>query len=319
MRFVFVLIAGLFLLHATGKCQARRNAIDSLQNYKQALSLVHSVDSQWFGFTTDTTAFPFYGYLDSNRLERNKKIRDSLGVVTFVKEDFDKNGRTDLLIHGADGKIACLMDTGERYQLISLNKDDFGDWAQPTSYASVMKSSSKSFIVFYHIEGTRYPFDYLASVSSADTLTYKFGSFIEWHATPSIHLIQKIDFSEKNYYNPVPVFSMSIDSTGFAQLEAKSNCAKEGTSEEIVGKFHILLKPDQYQQVFSLLNYLDFLSLRENYSSFPWDLSTAYLTIIYDNGQKKTIEDYGLSGTFGLSYLYDLLFHIAFSYEWIRD
>jgi len=46
------------------------------------------------------------------------------------------------------------------------------------------------------------------------------------------------------------------------------------------------------------------------------DDQTSTLKITYDNGKVKTIRDYGLIGTFGLSQAYKLLFDLRGSQPW---
>jgi len=55
-------------------------------------------------------------------------------------------------------------------------------------------------------------------------------------------------------------------------------------------------------------------------SSIPMhaDASTGLLEITYDRGKKKTINDYGAVGTYGLSALQSLLLELPSTQQWIK-
>lgn len=50
--------------------------------------------------------------------------------------------------------------------------------------------------------------------------------------------------------------------------------------------------------------------LQESYSVNWTDDQTTYLTVHYKDSSKKSIEDYGMVGTFGLSILYNFMFEL---------
>ena len=87
---------------------------------------------------------------------------------------------------------------------------------------------------------------------------------------------------------------------------------------EVSGNFNSKITKDKYNDIVNLLNYIDFESLKDNYSVSWTDDQTATITITYDNGKVKSISDYGLIGTFGLDRVYQLLFELRDNQKWTK-
>ena len=146
-------------------------------------------------------------------------------------------------------------------------------------------------------------------ILSSDTLIFKFGDFIEEKNVAANYRIEKIDYSTTGCYGTCPIFEMSIDSNRTASYVATRFNKKQG-------KFKATLDSFNYGQLINLLNYIDFEKLNSNYSVGWTDDQRCYLKITYDNGKTKTINDYGLIGTFGLSRVYQLLFNLRENQSW---
>ena len=88
------------------------------------------------------------------------------------------------------------------------------------------------------------------------------------------------------------------------------------TEKEVESFIKSIDKEKDYSKIVELLNYIDFPNLKDNYAVNLTDDQTCTLTIIYNNGKVKKIEDYGLIGTFGLDRFYSLMFELRFNQEW---
>ena len=84
---------------------------------------------------------------------------------------------------------------------------------------------------------------------------------------------------------------MVIDSTKTATYTAiRGNGPQQGNYKAII-------KEQDYQQLMQLLQQSKFLKLKEKYEYPYLDVPGAITTITYNQGQTKTIDDYGQRGT----------------------
>ncbi len=276
----------------------------------------------------------------NNRL---KKAADSLGVTkSFYKGDFDHNGLTDLIFIGddqscqgvssdthetysCDSSINLLLDFGKHYKLTSVNPTYF-DFAVPV----VLNIHGKDYlkVITEEIEEDLYSDRYATSHKLVSKiLDYQFDGLVEYNPNPSHHSIQKIEFKTDMCYGTCPVFTLELNKSGLSKFiaenynffkrddpdfEKKSHKAfKKGE-----GNFETKMKEADFQNLENLLNYLNFTELKEHYAVNWTDSQTANLVITYDDGKIKKVEDYGLSGTYSLKVLYNLLFDVRFNQDW---
>lgn len=271
--------------------------------------------------------------------DKLKRAADSLGVTkSFYKGDFDHNGLTDLIFIGddqscqgissdtkepysCDSSINLILDFGKGYKLISV-KPTYFDFAIPL----VMNIDGKDYlkVITEETEDDLYT-DQYKLVSKI--LDYQFDGLVEYNPNPTHHSIQKIEFTTDMCYGTCPVFTLKLNKSGSSEFiaenynffkhddpdfEKKSHKAfKKGE-----GTFKTEIKKSDFQNLENLLNYLNFRGLKEHYAVHWTDSQTADLIITYDNGKIKKIKDYGLSGTYGLKRLYNLLFDMRFNQEW---
>lgn len=274
---------------------------------------------------------------------RLKKAADSLGITeSFYKGDFDHNGLTDLIFIGddqscrstspdtketysCDSSINLLLDFGKHYKRISVKPTRF-DFAVPVvlnidgkDYLKVITEESEE-----DLYSDRYPATHKLV---SKILDYQFDGLVEYNPNPSHHSIQKIEFKTDMCYGTCPVFTLELNKSGLSKFiaenynffkrddpdfEKKSHKAfKKGE-----GNFETKIKEADLQNLENLLNYLNFTELKENYAVNWTDSQTANLVITYNDGKIKKVEDYGLSGTYGLKVLYNLLFDVRFNQDW---
>jgi len=120
-------------------------------------------------------------------------------------------------------------------------------------------------------------------------------------------------------FGTCPKFYISILKDKSSVFKAEKFNLESEEAKEIKGIFNTTLSDNSFSEIISLLDYIDFPSLNDKYAVGWTDDQTCILTITYNNGQVKTISDYGLIGTFGLDRLYELMFNLRFNQNWKLD
>lgn len=276
--------------------------------------------------------------------EKLKKTADSLGIdKSFYKGDFDHNGRNDLIFIGDDkscqgmspdtkesfscnSSVKVIFDMGNDYIIKNLLPNHF-DFIVPV----VTKIDNKDYISVFLEEQTIDPdsndYRYISTIIHK-TLDYKtFNSFIEYNPDPKDYSIQKIVYETGMCFGTCPMFKLELNKNGKSTFIAKVynfidhndpkaeiKAMKKFKKGE--GTFEATIKESDFQNIENLLNYIDFPELKNEYSVNWTDDHSSLLTITYNNGQVKKIDDYGLVGTYGLKKLYNILFDLRFSQNW---
>lgn len=241
-----------------------------------------------------------------------RRIADSLGITeSFYKADLDKNGYTDLLAIGGfnNFNIFVVMNYGgDSLALTRLTRDHF----QECSFPKIIRDTV---IRYYnmHYPGRR---ETGQPVFQQRDLVFKFGEWVELNPTPRTYQVEKIELEITPCYGRCPVFSISIDKDRTAIFKAERNNKQTNDSKEIKGTFKTTIQQHSYATIISLLNYIDFTRLKDQYAVNWTDDQTAILKITYNNGQVKQINDYGMMGTYGLDRLYQLISDLRFNQDW---
>ena len=131
-------------------------------------------------------------------------------------------------------------------------------------------------------------------------IIFKFGEFVKFNDKPSEHKIEKIELGIGGEIS-------------WTTIEISKN-RKLRTQHFIFGnkrglyryRVHKISKKD-YQNIVDYLNYMNFLSLKDEYPVLAYDGGGSVLTITYDNGQIKKIRDNGLGSPFSLQHFYSLM------------
>lgn len=277
------------------------NKIDDLENAKQIQALLKSIDKRYADFKViDTTA-----YTD----KVCKFFFDSLKIKTFTKADFDNNGYTDILVVGqwSDPSIVCIFDKGgNKFSINRLTRRGFQDCSFPV----VNMNGTQAFIDYYYFKQPENWREYDTSrIIQSKKLVYKFGDFIEYNDLPKNYNIQKIEYKTTMCFGTCPVFNLTI----YSDRSAKYDALKFNKPN---GVFNGTIDTKTYSELVGLLNYIDFPTLKDNYSVNWTDDQTCTLKITYDNGETKTITDYGKIGTYGLDRAYNILFSLRQNQKW---
>jgi len=284
--------------------------IDSLKTDKQVENLVNRLlDNENHPFLirkiSEFNGEPRYSYC--------AKMADPLGIdKAFYKADFDGNQLTDLLVIGDyyDFKIFTVLNHGnDSLELKQLTSRSLRDCVFP-------KIKDDSIIEYYYYSNYREP---NKSGLQKKLLTYKFNDFVELNENPLEHQITEIEFETSGCFGTCPVFKLTLSQNQKSEFKAIAynfNDEWRRDSNDDEGNFRTILKEENWNELVEILNYIDFENLEESYTVNWTDDQTAILKIHYDNGKTKTIRDYGLIGTFGLSILYKKLFEIRKDQEW---
>lgn len=293
---LIILLVSFRTVHA----QKIPTKIDSIQTNGEVERLLYSSEKRFRGFDL---RYPYgkEGFL--------KKVADSLGITkSFYKSDFDNNGYTDLLVIGEFWgiNIVIVMNFGnDTFKLIRYSRGTVQGCTWP-------KILNDSIVRDYH---RNWQTNDTTSILKFSDLIFKYGGFIEYNAEPKKYIIERIEY-QTNSHNRDPQFFISIDNNRKAIFKAEAYNKSKNSEAEIKGTFETIIDNIEFDEIISLINYIDFPSLK-NYYTVPWsDDLVCTLTVTYNNGQVKKIEDFGLSGTHGLYRLYQILFELRYNQKW---
>ena len=275
------------------------NQIDEVRTVEDVNTIIHNTIGNIGYDVSDSISISDKDY---------KKLFDSLNIKIWAKGDFDNNSYTDLLTISRNNHAFCILDSGNNKFYVKHLTTRFNGNQLFTV------SNDKKLINYYQIERFRTSSlnrdSMYQSYIKKGTLAFKFDGFIENNTTPKDYHIQSIEYFRSGCYGTCPVFKLKIYANRTISYEAiLFNKAKKGNYQ---GK----IEKTQYQTLIDCLNYIDFPSLNDKYFVDWTDDASSSLKIIYDNGKTKTINDYGLIGTFGLKHINDLLLEIAENKKW---
>ncbi len=284
--------------------------IDSFNNEKDVENLIHKLDEDYKEFKIKKIR-DFREEHGENKF--CKQIADSLKIDnSFYMADFDNNGYTDLLVIGDyyDFKIFVLMNyPNDSLKINRLTRRSFQNCTFP-------KIANDSIINYYYFSEPHIFSEEKSKLVKKD-LIFKFGDFIEYNSKPNSYNIEKIEFQTTMCYGTCPQFFISIDKNKNGVFKAEYyNIDKNKGKGEVKGKFKTIINSNDYDTIISLMNYIDFPNLENNYSVNWTDDQTSTLKITYNNGKVKEISDYGMIGTYGLDRIYSLLFDLRFNQNW---
>jgi len=305
-----VLIILITLMSQNIFAQKLISKIDSIKTEKEAENLIHTLDKDYEDFKIKKIA-DFKEERGENKFCKN--IADSLKIDnSFYKADFDNNGYTDLLIIGEyyDFKIFVLMNYGnDSLKINRLTRRSFQNCTFP-------KITNDSIINYYYFSEPHIFSEEKSRLTKKD-LIFKFGDFVEYNSKPNSYHIEKIEFQTTMCYGTCPQFFISIDKNKNGVFKAENyNIDKSKGKVEVKGKFNTVITDNDYNELISLLNYVDFPNLEDNYSVNWTDDQTSTLKITYNDGKVKKISDYGMIGTYGLDRIYSLFFDLRFNQNW---
>ena len=131
----------------------------------------------------------------------------------------------------------------------------------------------------------------------------------------------QIEYSAGACFGFCPIFKMTIDSDRTAIFEAERfNFSQDTSSEKKEGTFKGKINETEYHQLIRMLDSLQPKNLKDYYGNKNIsDLPTSYLTVTYQDGSVKTIQDYGKHGTEELEKLYQLFEDLKTNQTWTKN
>ena len=220
---------------------------------------------------------------------------------SFYKVDIDGDGRTDLIVDG----VYCfvVLDKGTHFEMHYL--DDFPRVRYSFNRVLSIKGNLTGLIlndVTTNING-------VITESKADTVLYQFGGFVEFNSNQRSSKISSVLFSSSQCFGECPVYSIEVSSDG----SAKYNAIRYLDS---IGEFEAVISDTEVAKLFNLLDYIKFETLKSEYRIRVSDHSTATLEIVFDDGKRKKISDYGECGTIGLKRVYETMYDLTKRIAW---
>lgn len=305
---LYSIVVLLFCVSFSGQ-EKKHNKIDGLNTVEEVQQFINSV---------------FKGQYESKFYVRKEilfkdatcdELVKSVKAVPWVKADFDNNGLTDLLVYGNyyGHAVWVVMDMGRIFTIKYLTRKVFQNCIVPT-----ISSIAGREIVLNNFFLSQKITDFPDTKSFLDAkpifveqkLIYEYGDFVEYNQTPSNHVIEKIEYQTSGCFGSCPIFNIVINSDRKAIFKPIRYNTKDG------GEHKARIKEKDFSELTGLLNYIDFPSLKDNYSVRWTDDQSCRLTITYDGGKVKKIRDYGLIGTFGLNRVYMMLFDFRKNQIW---
>ncbi len=276
------------------------NRIDSLKTDKEVLTFVKE-------------QFPEYRdnqYYFDDYSNETIKVADSLNVKKWVKIDFDQNGETDILIFNASlsSDIFMILSKKGKYQKVIAHYDHC---KYQFMYPVVARIDSKPVILLYNqfldgYDDSAKHFNY--TKLTVEIVTYFKGNFLNYLNVPKHYHIENIKIHNDGVCEGTcPLIDININAKAF-----KAECYKEINWDSKPKKFKGQLSPEAIREILIIFDYSNFTDLNEEFNFSCTDQPTTTLTVKYNNGQIKTIRDYGSSGNFTLTEIY----RIANNIKW---
>lgn len=303
MKKQLILFLLLFLIFFT-----YANKVDLLKTDKDVETFV-------FKQLKNNNALPVFKINDLYKTDIQRNIAIKLGVKTWQKADFNRDGRTDLLVYfkfrdDYDNNLVVFIDQGNFFSQIELG--DFW-FMKDLYYPIVYFDDNQPLLKLY--SGCNYCSENMKIISDTATLIYKFGNFIEYVKDIPTRKIEKISITTSPCEGNCSTFVFSIDSNRVAKYFdlIYKNADIPDFGDEYVSE----VDSAKYAELIEIMNCIDFVNLNESYISGWQDLPDYTLRITYNGGLTKIIEDYGAKGTYGLRMIYDLLFEIKSTQKWV--
>jgi len=286
-------------------CICSANEIDGI---KTDSDVIHFVNRFLPKGTTYTLQLGTTGEYMKERLQQLgmrelDHIFDSLGVAdkAWIKADINNDGKTDLIVFTEAVLLVIYTDHDSFCKAMNgyVFKYNF-------IFPGVKLIDGQNLMLLYSLRPLLRKED--SEVVACDTLIFRDGQIFNYLKTPKHYDIEKITFHDDGSCEGDCIrVDIAIDNKlmkgSFAaghSLYSNENRTGEVNKEKIA-------------RILEFLNYSNFPDLKETYSSGWTDQTTVKWEITYNNGQVKTISDYGECGSATLNTLYAFLVQDIFN------
>lgn len=286
---------------ALGQTKTISSKIDSIRSDKDVFAFVR----QCFQGYDGKESFDYYR-------NETRQVADSFKVRNWVKADIDNNGETDLLVFRADKlpNIYSILSFGDKFEIASAKYHCKYQFMYPV----VTTLNSQDVILLYsqdQIDYDRNKKHFIYTKLACDTLIVKDKHFVNYVQAPGHNEIEKIEiYNDGICEGNCPRINISINPKTFS-----NKCSKELYWDNKPRMFSGQLTKEEINNIISLLKYSNITALSEYYEVGCTDQTTTTLTITFNNGQTKSIKDYGSSGNFTLAEIYK----IAYGVKWTEE
>ncbi|TGE29273.1 DUF6438 domain-containing protein [Hymenobacter metallicola] len=293
MKSVWVLLI-LLVTRVAGAQSAAFSTIDTINDARGVLSLIQSLDKAGK-----------YKYLTvSDTLSINNKYckceAQKKRVAPWVKADFDKNGYTDLLAIGDEHRQVLLLIMAYSGNVFSIDRLNYGHKYCSLPVVNLKKQSVLKLTTFRRAPGGK-----LGSRRKY-SLSYKFGGFLETTNLTSGKEIQSVSLKYHFAYKEIKQIDITVSLNGTVTYKETGEKVEELTT---------LLPSATYNELAKLLNYIDFVHLKNKYGRDENHQPSYTLKVTYSDGEKE-IYDQGGEGSFGLELVYKRLLELRKTQQW---
>ena len=291
-------------------------AIDSIAGLKDMRNFVKLADSTLTRFVCK--APKFHGE-DIYTHSKTKHLLDSMFPnFEVIKEDFDNNGYTDLIVTGSYSHhsfdVLAIMSHGKnQYKTIPLTLSLTNDF--PVYPKLVYKKEKPAIALYSHANFA----DEENNGIGKRTLVYKYDNFIDYTEPTETYQISQIEYSTSGCLGTCPIFELIVNDQVKSTFIAKYyNFSKERfiANQKEEGIFETTIDKDDYAEICQIINELQVKRLSDFYFSGGTCQPSSTLKVHFADGTTKTIEDYGKIGTNGLYVLYGKLADLRFNQDW---
>jgi len=320
MRVLIIVIIGLVL-----SCSERKNTqnkglektkIDSISGLNNIRQFVKSIDSNLSSFNCITPKF-YRQDLYSNSGVRHR-LDSMFSNFMFLKEDFDNNGYTDLIVTGEryayNFEVLAIMNFGsQHYSVVPLTLSDIHDF--PIYPKLIYRNELPLVELYSHANFAENPENGI----SKKTLVFKYGQFIDYNIPLENYTITQIEYNASACLGTCPAFELVLNPYTPSLFRAKYyNFSKDKAIAQLgeEGRFRTIIDPEKYDELCDIINDLQIKKLSDFYWLGGTDRPSCLLKIHFSDGTIKTIDDYGKSGTNGLRLLYEKLADLRYNQDW---
>ena len=288
--------------------------IDSLRTDRAVLSFVRSLDKYYKNLYI-VPPKPVLGLEDYEARYRE------FGSEVYEKADFDGNGLTDLLFNG------YLTNNEENHDcrrvsfvVLSFGNDSFrvkdiklGSFTQFFAARKIILGGQNCIATLNSDWG--YKDKNVKNIHNRlDTLAYVLDEFIE-RTKPNMDTIKKIEYCVGGGLGFFQGLKLSITDT-ISIMGCERSLPDMVSVIDSGGVFRMRTDYVANSRIWGLLRHIDISHLANHYE-VPWtDALEGSLTITYNNGTVKQIDDYGLIGTYGLAALQRTLIGVRNLKHW---